>query len=76
MADPNLVTICFIAFAAVLGLLSLLAWVIHLISLVFPNQKTKEIDPAVVAAIQNVVATTFNGSKVVKIEETTQSTTH
>jgi hypothetical protein len=68
MEDPNLVVICAWAFAAVLILLSVLATLIHIITLVFP-EKTDEADQAVLAAIHTAVSTTIPGAKVTNIEE-------
>ncbi|MFT4590283.1 MAG: hypothetical protein ACI9VS_004338 [Candidatus Binatia bacterium] len=68
MEDPNLVVICAWAFAAVLILLSVLATLIHIITLVFP-EKTDETDQAVLAAIHTAVSTTIPGAKVTNIEE-------
>ena len=68
MEDPNLVVICAWAFAAVLILLSVLATLIHIITLVFP-EKTDETDKAVLAAIHTAVSTTIPGAEVTNIEE-------
>lgn len=68
MEKESLVLICLIAFIAVLGLLSILAGVIRLITVVFPVPGSTS-DPAVVAAISTAVATTVPGAKVTRIEE-------
>jgi hypothetical protein len=68
MEDPNLIVVCAVAFAAVLILLSVLATLIHFITLAFP-EKTDETDQTVLAAIHTAVSTTIPGAKVTNIEE-------
>ena len=65
----NLLTACGIAFLAVFVLLSLLAGVMSLITILFP-QRQSTTDPAVVAAITSSVASLYPGARVTKIEET------
>ena len=64
----NLLTACGIAFLAVFVLLSLLAGVMSLITVVFPERK-RIVDPALVAAITSSVASLYPGARVTKIEE-------
>ncbi len=64
----NLLTACGIAFLAVFLLLSLLAGLMQLITLLFPERKTS-IDSSLVAAITSSVAFTIPGAQVTKIEE-------
>lgn len=67
MNEPNLVSICVIAFIAVMILLSLEALVISLISRLFPSLKS---DTELVAeVIEQAVAKQFPGAKVVAIDE-------
>ncbi len=68
MAEPNLIAACGIAFLAVFCLLAFLAAAMHLITVVFPEQRAT-VDAAVAAAIQGVVAVALPGSRVTRIEE-------
>lgn len=64
----NLVSACGIAFAAVFMLLAVLAGLMQLITLVFPERRAA-VDPIVVAAISSTVASVYPGSRVTRIEE-------
>jgi len=64
----NLLTACGIAFLAVFLLLSLLAGLMQLITLIFPERKSS-IDPALIAAVSSSVAFAIPGATVTKIEE-------
>ena len=64
----NLVSACGIAFAAVFVLLAVLAGLMQLITLVFPERRAA-VDPIVVAAISSTVASVYPGSRVTRIEE-------
>ena len=69
--DPlNLLTACGIAFMAVFLLLSLLAGLMQLITLIFPERKSS-VEPTLVAAISSSVAFLYPGARVTKIEEKT-----
>ncbi len=68
MSEPNLILVCAVAFATVLILLSVLAGVIRLVTLVFP-EKAEESDEAVLAAINTAVSTSIPGARVTRIEE-------
>ncbi len=64
----NLLTACGIAFLAVFLLLSLLAGLMQLITLIFPERKSS-VDPVLMAAITSSVAILIPGAQVTKIEE-------
>ena len=64
----NLLTACSIAFLAVFLLLSLLAGLMQLITLIFPERKPS-VEPSLVAAISSSVAFLYPGARVTKIEE-------
>ena len=67
MNEPNLFSICVIAFIAVMALLSFEALVIYLISRIFPARKS---DRELVAdVIERAVSSQFPGAKVVAVEE-------
>ena len=68
MPEVDILSACLIAFGAVFALLTSLAIVMQLITLVFPEEEP-ETDPAVVAAISTAVATLVPGAQVVRIEE-------
>jgi hypothetical protein len=67
MTEPNLLVISAAAFVAVFGLLSLLAGVIRLLTLLFPV--VEELDATVVAAISTAAAQAHPGMQITKIEE-------
>lgn len=64
----NLLTACGIAFLAVFLLLSLLAGLMQLITLIFPGRRSST-EPHLVAAITSSVAFLYPGARVTKIEE-------
>ena len=64
----DLIAVCGTAFSAVFVLLALLAAVMQLITLVFPERQPR-IDPVVVAAITSTVSTLYPNARVTKIEE-------
>ena len=64
----NLLTACGIAFLAVFLLLSLLAGLMQLITLLFPERKPS-VESSLVAAITSTVAYLIPGARVTKIEE-------
>jgi len=64
----NLLSACGIAFLAVFLLLSLLAGLMQLITIVFPA-RTSRIDPSLVAAVSSAVAVLIPGARVTKLEE-------
>ncbi|MGD8307268.1 MAG: hypothetical protein PVF17_11485 [Ignavibacteria bacterium] len=68
MNTPDLITICATSFFAVLFLLSLLALIIRVIILAFP-EKVGEDDSAVIAAITTTYNAHYPGAKITKIGE-------
>ena len=66
--DLNLITICSIAFGAVFVLLTFLAVVMQLITVVFPAPRVI-VDQTVVAVVSTAVASMYPGARVTKIEE-------
>jgi len=64
----NLLTACGTAFLAVFLLLSVLAGLMQLITLIFPERKTS-VETGLVAAITSSVAILIPGAQVTKIEE-------
>jgi len=68
MPEPNLIVVCAVAFVTVLTLLSILAGLIHLMTLLFP-QPEEASDAAVIAAINTAVSTAIPGARVTHIEE-------
>lgn len=67
MIDTSLVVVCGTAFIAVFLLLSVLAIIIRLVTLVFPAEDTD--DAALVAAVNAAIARTYSGCHVVRLEE-------
>lgn len=68
MPHLDLATICATAFLSVFVLLTLLAFVMKLITIVFPVAKHM-VDAATVAAINVAVQHRFPGAQVTRIEE-------
>ncbi len=68
MQEANLITVCFVAFTSVFGLLFFLAGVMQLITWLFPV-RAAQVDSAVVAAIAAAVVGVSPGARVTRIEE-------
>ncbi len=68
MGSAELLVICVSAFVAVFVLLAVLAAIMRLIIIVFP-QKTGVGDTAVLAAVASVAASLYPGTKITKVEE-------
>ncbi len=68
MGSMDLVYICTSAFAAVFFLLMVLAIVMRVIIVVFP-QREAEADAVVLAAVATVAASIYPGTKITKVEE-------
>lgn len=68
METTELYMICGIAFLVVFIILTLLAFLMRIIMLIFP-QKVAELDSAVIAAVAATVQTVFPGTKITKLEE-------
>ncbi len=67
--SADLVTICISAFLAVFALLSVLAVVMRLILVIFP-QKDGGTDATVIAAVTATMNTIYPGFEITRIEET------
>ena len=67
METPNLITICLTSFTAVLILLSFLALIMRIITLIFPAKEDD--DSAVVAAITSTYNVHYPGTRIIKIGE-------
>ena len=65
--EPNLLSVCVIAFVAVMLLLGFEAVVIRAIAWLFPDQKPD--DELVLEAIQQAVQSRFPGARVVSVED-------
>ena len=59
---------CGIAFLVVFIILALLAFLMRIIMLIFP-EKVAGIDPAIIAAVAATVQTIFPGMKMTKLKE-------
>jgi hypothetical protein len=68
MNEPNLLTISVIAFIAVFTLLSVLAVVMHALTLLFP-EKADEYDAALLSAVVTAAAAAYPGLRVTHVEE-------
>lgn len=68
MPEPNLLVISASAFIAVIVLLSLLAGIIRLLTILFPAHEDS--DATLVAAITAAAARAYPGTRISKIEET------
>lgn len=65
--EPSLLSICAIAFIAVLVILTTLAAVIRLLSSVFPDT-SPEADSGLMKAIDTAVAEAYPGATVIRVE--------
>ena len=68
METTELLWTCISAFAAVGVLLSVLAVIMRLILVVFP-EKEEETDAMMIAAVASVLQTVYPGTKITKVEE-------
>jgi hypothetical protein len=68
MTEPNLLVISASAFIAVIVLLSLLAGIIRLLTILFPADEGS--DAALFAAISTAAAHAYPGTRISRIEET------
>jgi len=68
MDEPNLMMVCLNAFMAVMVLLSLLAFTMRLLIMLFPEKKTAS-DTTVTSAINLAVQQVIPGARVTRIEE-------
>jgi hypothetical protein len=68
METTELYMICGIAFLVVFIILTLLAFIMRIIMLIFPD-KVAETDSAIIAAVAATVQTIFPGTKITKLEE-------
>lgn len=68
METTELYMICGIAFLVVFIILALLAFLMRIIMLIFP-EKVAEIDPSIITAVAATVQTIFPGTKMTKLEE-------
>jgi hypothetical protein len=71
MSEPSLFVICGVAFLAVFCVLTGLAAVMRVLTLVFPQleESIDSIEPAVIAAITEGMKATYPGTRVTEIEE-------
>jgi len=67
METTELYMICGIAFLVVFIILALIAFLMRIIMLMFP-EKAVDIDPAMIAAVAATVQTIFPGTKITKLE--------
>ena len=68
MGEVDILGMCGIAFGAVFVLLSFLAVVMALITVLFPQEKAK-ISAEMVAVLSSAVASVLPGAKIIRIEE-------
>jgi len=68
METTELYMSCGIAFLVVFIILALLAFLMRIIMLIFP-EKVAGIDPAIIAAVAATVQTIFPGMKMTKLKE-------
>jgi hypothetical protein len=71
MDDTNLLAVCGFAFGSVFLLLAILAGVIRLVTVAFPQRPRSRIDPALVAALGATAAVVCPGAHVTRIVEET-----
>ena len=68
MTSPDLLLVCASAFAAVFVLLGVLALLMVVILVLFPEKKDAA-DAAVLAAITSVMQSVYPGTRVTRVEE-------
>jgi hypothetical protein len=68
MASPDLLSICVAAFVGVFLLLSILAAIMRLILVVFPEKKAGS-DAMVIAAVSTALQSLYPGTRITKVEE-------
>lgn len=68
MPSHELLTICGIAFLFVFTILAVLALIMRLIIIIFPERKDLS-DSAVLAAVSATMCSLFPGTKITKVEE-------
>jgi hypothetical protein len=68
MTSPELLWICVTAFAAVGVILAVLAAIMRLILVVFPQTEEEATDPMVIASVATVLQTLYPGTKITKVE--------
>lgn len=66
-SDADLVIVCLSAFLAVCVLLSILSLLIKLLTVIFPGFES-EPEPVVATAIEEAIAKTIPGARIVRIE--------
>ena len=74
MESIDLLTVCISAFIAVFGLLTILALIMRLILVAFPEREIPQpavaaTDGAVIAAVTTVISNLYPGTKISKVEE-------
>ena len=68
MNSIDILAMCGVAFIAVFLLLMILALIMRLILVVFP-ERAEVVDAAVLAAVTSVISTAYPGTKITKVEE-------
>ncbi len=68
MESLDLLAICASAFVGVFLLLTILALVMRLITVLFPERESAS-DSAMIAAVSTVLQTVYPGTKITKVEE-------
>jgi hypothetical protein len=68
MESPDLLIVCASAFIAVFALLAMLALVMRVIIVLFP-QKAVTTDAVAIAAVASVISTLYPGTRITKVEE-------
>lgn len=69
MESPNLLIICISSFAAVLLILTMLAIIMHFLTVFFPVKKQNDEDTAILAAITTAYNRQFPGTRITNIGE-------
>ena len=69
MSSDDFVVICVTGFVTVFALLSLLALLMRLLILVFPEKEREESDAAMIAALTMTMSYLYPGSRIVRIEK-------
>jgi hypothetical protein len=68
MNEPNLLVISIFAFIAVFTLLGVLAALMHILTVIFP-ERSDDSDPALLSAIMSAASAAYPGMRVTHVEE-------
>lgn len=69
MTSPELLWICVTAFVSVGVILTVLAGIMRLILILFPQKDEQKTDPVLIAAAATVLQSIYPGTRITRVEE-------